>query len=113
MDMRDRLVELIINAKRDDQETGSFTDHLADYLIENGVIIPPCKIGDTVYKCHTVNFKHTGEITKRTIKQITFSAFTVTDDGASGWFDIDNLGKTVFLTREEAEKALKEHDDNG
>ena len=30
-------------------------------------------------------------------------------------FDIDNIGKTVFLTREEAEKALKDmrKDSNG
>lgn len=113
--MRKRLIEILedtLNEWECDVSIKTLTD-IADHLIENGVIILPCKIGDTVYKCHTVNFKHTGEITKRTIKQITFSAFTVTDDGESGWFDIDNLGKTVFLTREEAEKALKERDDDG
>ena len=25
------------------------TDSLADYLLEHGVIVPPCKVGDTVY----------------------------------------------------------------
>ena len=24
-------------------------DNLADYLLDNGVIVPPCKVGDTVY----------------------------------------------------------------
>lgn len=38
-DMRDRLIELIVHAKRDDPETGNFTEFLANYLIENGVTI--------------------------------------------------------------------------
>ena len=38
-DMRDRLIELIISAKRDDPEIGSFTEFLADHLIANGVIL--------------------------------------------------------------------------
>lgn len=120
-DMRDRLIELIdgfgddiafcdICDRPEEDCEACKNEQLAEYLIENGAIIPPCKVGDTVYKCHTVNLKPNGEITKRTIKQITFSAFTVTDDGASGWFDIDDIGKTVFLTREDAEKSLRERD---
>lgn len=107
-DMRERLIELIISAKRDDPETGSFTEFLADHLIANGVILLPCKVGDTVYKLHTANLEPTGKITKRIITQVSLSAFTVTDDGAFGRFDFDDFGKTVFFTREEAEKALKE-----
>lgn len=30
-------------------------DRLADHLIENGVIVPPCKVGDKMYKLCTVN----------------------------------------------------------
>ena len=37
MDIRKKLVELIIDAKRTDPETGSFTEYLADYLISSGV----------------------------------------------------------------------------
>ena len=37
MDVREKLVELIIDAKRTDPETGSFTEYLADCLINNGV----------------------------------------------------------------------------
>ena len=39
MDVREKLVELIINAKRTDPETGSFTEYLADYLISSGVTV--------------------------------------------------------------------------
>ena len=110
-DMRDRLIELISDMENKLLRSYPYTtDEYRIASIENGAIIPPCKVGDTVYKCHTVNLKPNGEITKRTIKQITFSAFTVTDDGASGWFDIDDIGKTVFLTREDAEKSLRERD---
>ena len=39
MDVREKLVELIIDAKRTDPEEGSFTEHLADHLITNGVTV--------------------------------------------------------------------------
>ena len=39
MDVREKLVELIIDAKRGDPETGSFTEYLADHLISNGVTV--------------------------------------------------------------------------
>lgn len=39
MDVREKLVELIIDAKRTGPETGSFTEYLADYLIANGVMV--------------------------------------------------------------------------
>lgn len=39
MDVREKLIDLIIDAKRTDPETGSFTEHLADHLISNGVTV--------------------------------------------------------------------------
>ena len=39
MDVREKLIDLIVGAKRTDPETGSFTEHLADYLIANGVTV--------------------------------------------------------------------------
>ena len=53
---RERLIDLIIEAKRTDPETGSFTDYLADYLLEHGVIVPPeTGIGDVSDGYHTFN----------------------------------------------------------
>lgn len=37
---RDKLIELIVNAKRADPETGSFTEFLADFLMGYGVFVP-------------------------------------------------------------------------
>lgn len=39
MDVREKLVDLIIDAKRNDPEAGSFTEYLADCLINNGVTV--------------------------------------------------------------------------
>ena len=39
MYVREKLIDLIVGAKRTDPETGSFTEYLADYLISNGVTV--------------------------------------------------------------------------
>lgn len=39
MDVRAKLIDLIIDAKRTDPEKGSFTEYLADHLISNGVTV--------------------------------------------------------------------------
>ena len=39
MDVREKLIDLIIDAKRTNPETGSFTEYLADYLISSGVTV--------------------------------------------------------------------------
>ena len=39
MDVREKLVDLIIDAKRTDPEEGSFTEYLADHLIAHGVTV--------------------------------------------------------------------------
>ena len=39
MDIREKLIDLIIDTKRTDPETGSFTEYLADHLIAHGVTV--------------------------------------------------------------------------
>ena len=56
MDVREKLLDLIIDAKRTDPETGSFAEYLADHLIAHGVTVqewisasePPKKITNKV-----------------------------------------------------------------
>ena len=56
MDVREKLIDLIIDAKRTDPEEGSFTEYLADHLISHGVTVqewipasePPKKITNKV-----------------------------------------------------------------
>ena len=49
---RDRLAELLINSPSLDTWENDF-EGAADYLLENGVIVPPCKVGDTVWELYT------------------------------------------------------------
>ena len=39
MDVREKLIDLILDAKRTAPETGRFTEYLADYLVSNGVTV--------------------------------------------------------------------------
>lgn len=84
---------------------------------EGRLIVPPCKVGDTVYIVDGT----TDGIVEGKITHFEFNIYTtprewITVRGNYPLFGeleeknrIDLLiGKTVFLTREEAEKALKE-----
>ena len=95
---RERLIDLMIEAKKTDPETGSFTDYLADYLLEHGVIVLPCKAGDTLY-CESAIKGHITYLKAPDLEWI--------------FENREILGKEIFLTREEAERALKECKDNG
>ena len=123
--MRDRLIEILKNFTTDDcritHECGycEFGDlvvcasAVADYLLKNGVIVPPCKVGDIVYtinrrhpkkwKVHFIGYNSQGEF-KMHIATEKFTEMLEVWDYA--------IGKTVFLTRNEAEKAL-ERRENG
>ena len=98
MTNRERLVGLMIEAKRTDPETGSFTDYLADYLLKHGVIVLPCKAGDTLY-CESAIKGHITYLKAPDLEWI--------------FENREIFGKEIFLTREEAERALKECKDNG
>lgn len=72
-------------------------EYLADYLIEHGVIVLPCKVGD-ILCCESVIKGH-----------ITY--FEAPD---LAWI-VENkelFGKEIFFSSEEAEKALKEREKN-
>ena len=67
------------------------------------VVIRPCKVGDTVY------FALLGRIIEKQVFSIvSFSNSTrIYCDGTSEYFRPEDIGKTFFLTREEAEAALE------
>ena len=90
----------------------------ADYLIEHGVVVLPCKVGDTVYQIGK-DF-----CDKRSLDKC--------DNYCDGWDDLcpenngeweiqtrvftvglfELVGKSIYLTKEEAEKALKKRKEN-
>lgn len=107
MSDRERLIRRLIAAASFpySMDSRSEIELLADYLIENGVVIPPCKVGDTVYyiagkkvyksKCHA--------ITLQPSMQIHLYDY----DGDNARYSTKN----VFRTRAEAENELAKRGD--
>lgn len=112
---KNRLIELLEDTLHEwecDVQTETLSQ-IADHLIANGVIVPPCKVGDTVYVTYA------GYVT-------TAKVLALYIDREGGMFDLqiktkcenvvgfkmvidkDNYAfSDVFLTEEESEKALE------
>lgn len=78
---------------------------LADYLIDNGVVVLPCKVGDRVY------IPKDGRIVGVRVQGISVSNSNQPILHFGGYpFEYawgNELGRSIFLTREEAEAAPK------
>lgn len=84
-------------------------DKLADYegLDEQGrLVILPCKVGDTLYRLVPNLYRKYVEI-KIAQYVINKNGIYFTTDKGISW-SADKIGKTVFLTKSEAEAKLKE-----
>lgn len=117
--MRDLMIDLVNGALKDhfDYVPLDTTIKVVDQLLANGVIAPPCKVGQTVYIIDDPDFEDPY------VLDVKVSA--VGRDEGGIWiamdlplgfkkFDeligVDAIGQTVFLTEEDAEKALKERE---
>lgn len=85
---------------------------LAEADKDGRVVVPPCKVGDRLYE---VTGRKTISVYKvRAIRVELFSLFIEWDivEGfvwqSLAGINAEEIGKTVFLTREEVEEALKE-----
>ncbi len=85
---------------------------LAEAARDGRVVVPPCKVGDMLYE---VTGRKTISVYKvRAIRVELFGLFIEWDivEGfvwqSLAGINAEEIGKTVFLTREEAEEALKE-----
>lgn len=102
---------------------------IAERLIDDGdVIVPPCKVGDTVYvldiypdgcKCADCEYYYPGgmgdhpECEKSEDGRRYHGCVEIREEKALRtsvlvWLQLNDFGETVFLTREEAEAALAE-----
>ena len=127
--MRDRLIELLRQIEFDYYEecvcafedgykgAPDFAKFFVDRLLDNGVIAPPCRVGQTVYRvmCRGMRDFFIREETVWIVDMHATAGLEIITKSVEGkgltYFPkicIENLGKTVFLTREEAEKALAE-----
>lgn len=124
MTERDRLFELLENGFfealskcKGENKDKKVRDYLADYLLENGVIVPAVKIGTTVYEIRqkSISFSNrrydSGITTQKQLKNAIFDGKTLyIESKLYAKSDNVRLGKTVFLNREEAEEALMERE---
>lgn len=121
-DMRDRLVEILLQKTCHysdtpcDNECGvcgnielyrSDIESIADHLIANGVIVPPCKVGDKVY-----GFEYP-RTDIAAINEETVMSVDIEIETNEGWYGCGDIGRIVFLTKEQAEQKLKELSGNG
>lgn len=96
---------------------------LADYedLEEQGLLVRlPCKVGDTVYR---VNAGAKQPIIPMTVSEIHFLCYKNEravrfdaigkEDMGESCYRLEDIGRIVFLDREEAEKKLEEMKKNG
>lgn len=86
-----------------EQEGVARLRELAEADKDGRVVVLPCKVGNTVY------FALLGRIIEKQVFSIvSFSNSTrIYCGGTSEYFRPEDIGKTFFLTREEAEKALE------
>lgn len=109
--MRERLIQLLEEAE--ELPICQNYEGFADYLLDNGVVVLPCPIDTHIY---VIPKKRNGlaEITKMVVRGFSVgkpynvaNCFRVRGTSALFQPSFEQFGKTVFLTREDAEKALK------
>lgn len=117
-EQRERLVELLkqtCHCKDEDCSNCSsngicFTYKEADHLLENGVIVLPCKLNlpDELYR-YMFDDDHQPIVVKCKVVKITGYGFTLKHpaDGREWEYKYNSLGYTVFLTKEETDERIK------
>lgn len=109
---RERLIELIDNFIHTvnviEWYSEEIDEQLADHLLANGVIVPPCKVGDTVWF-----IRNKTEIIATVVEKVILKhGGLYIKLGCNSMYETssNSIGKTVFLTKEEAEAKLKERE---
>lgn len=130
---RKRLVELIQNFADGTYTNngvivdGTKVDDIADHLLANGIVVPPVKVGQTVYeldnivdkdKCENCEHYYEGGMgdspgclkgsagfRARECIDIVETIATLSEIG--WWIHMNDFGVLVFTSREEAVKMLK------
>lgn len=113
MNTKEKITEIIGNVVVNDKGNRirdvfhpEFVEKIVESLIVNGAIVPPCKVGDRIFSIVKMP-RHTFVSEFPIIvepQQIIYRNIL----GNHSCIPFEEFGKTVFLTREEAEAALKE-----
>ena len=111
--MRDRLIELVKQVPYGVSVGAKFEQHfcekIADHLLANGVIVPPVKVGQTVWCILNRTKPQKFQITIVTMSEKHYSFVIEAHKGVyKHYCDQDSVGRVVFFTEQEAERALAE-----
>lgn len=114
--MRDRLIE-ILKVPIHPKIGVDPAEVVADYLLANGVIVSPCKVGDYVWLVFTPKYPANPNdygkwfMTQDGVQRIIFGAKGLSiETWNMGTIPAKEMGKKIFLTKEEAEAKLKERE---
>lgn len=101
MTERKRLIELINKCDTMSIPTDGFIEGFANYLLENGVVLSPVKIGQSIWtsKPFKDGVKREGYITVIEYDNNGFCGFWASfgEIPLSAKFSSEEIGKTVFL----------------
>ena len=120
MNERERLVELLLESEPikerdlDDGWRDNEISDIAEYLLENGVVVLPCKINDHVWFIKSAFSVLVKPFEARIIdirgisidRNILYESITLYND-LTRRFTSNDIGTKVFLTKEEAEQAIE------
>ena len=113
MSEKEKLSMLLYKSQLESVGDAPWYNETASYLIEQGVTVPPCKIGDMLYE---VIFDIDGEappvvcqltVTEVGQRFVFFSEFVTPQDDIGYPVPIEEIGKTVFRTLAEANNFKK------
>lgn len=111
--MRDRLIEIIADELGSINCAKLIAEDIADRLLENGGIMPPCKVGDTVWYIDKNYNVQKAEVTCIDIRSTSKSLIATryvweTEETVKLALMFKHLNESYWLTKEQAEKALAE-----
>lgn len=119
MEQREKLTNLLLKIPKENRikifgisqgESYVKASYIADYLLENGAIVPPCKVGDTIFY---IGYGIKDGKVEKVIRQEKVEM--ISTDGYEIYLhvpralkvNVSDMGKRMFLSQKEAEKALE------
>ncbi len=96
-------IKATLKAYRDIGSIERFRE-LAEAEKEGRLVVLPCKMGDVLWSYH--NWPRKGVYSFRIVATSTLDGVSMLNTDQFGVIPASDVGKTVFLTREEAEAAL-------
>ena len=104
MTERERLIELLQNVPAD-SEGNRGVGRIADFLLSNGVIVPPVKVGDTFFYLYFSDDEKKYQIDELKVLDVSTKKVFINEFGDT--IGIDEFGTTAFINYTAAKEAVE------